>query len=201
LANPAREGEYITVQIINRSVLNAEQAPAGTPAMNTSKNYHFEAPLVEESELDEISSSSGEDNGDLVFDQGRTDSVVSGVFDEGGYLYTQKRLIENVDENKGIINTEFARVAKSFENDVYSDKEIAVVGYWKQLPSNLFKCYHYFYIPTPMKRAIKDVSTSVLYLVLYLGRKNEIFFFYKQKDAVGNNSITIGILDQGIIKR
>ena len=88
MANPAKEGEYITVQIINRSVLNSEQAPAGAPAMNKSENYHFEAPLVEESEMDEMSSSSGEDAGDQVYDIGRTESVVSGALDEGGYLYT-----------------------------------------------------------------------------------------------------------------
>ena len=38
------------------------------------------------------------------------------------------------------------------EEVIKKDSEMAIIGFWKQADKDVFKCYHYFYVPNPMMR-------------------------------------------------
>ena len=82
--------------------------------------------------------------------------------------------------------------------ETYLDKDIAVIGFWRNTPKNTLQCYHYFYVPNPMKRAIKQVGASVLYQLLYTGSQGEVFFFFSDPENKGNEKVNLAILDTNI---
>ena len=136
------------------------------------------------------------DNEDVVSADGdQSDEIKENSVDDNDLgrnlsLFDQRRLAERIDPEKGVKAQEFAKLVKTddlnLEESNHEKKEecledeFAIIGYWKQ-SQNVFSCYHFFYVPTPMKRAIKDDGQTVLYQLLYTGLKNEIFFFFKQK--------------------
>ena len=153
-------------------------------------------PLIEDSEQ-EVSSSSGDEGLDVIREQ---QSEVNGLgsldlSNAPDYMYSSNRLMEEVDENLGIQSIEFARIGQTMSREVCPEKEVAIIAYWKQTPSHVFKCYHYFYVPNPMKRVIKDVADATLHQMLYTGQKGEIFFFYKQINQLGFKFVKLGIVD------
>ena len=48
---------------------------------------------------------------------------------------------------------------------------------------------------TPLKRAIKQVGSTVLYQLLYTGAQGEVFFFFKDQESRGKSNINLAILD------
>jgi hypothetical protein len=105
-----------------------------------------------------------------------------------GNLYED--LNEAVDEVDGIENDEYARLKYVPDNAESCDQsEVAVIGFWKLTTNQVFRCYHFFYVPNPMKREVKDIEGTDLQQVLYTGVApapevpGDIFFFYK--DDIG----------------
>ena len=97
----------------------------------TYERYGLEVPLVESEQ--EVSSSSGEEVEEELIKEERPGSQVAGLGsnDLSGSLYDSKRLMEQIDENRGIQSSEFARVTKSSEEETCSEKDIAIIGFWK----------------------------------------------------------------------
>ena len=74
---------------------------------------------------------------------------------------------------------------------------MAVIGFWKLTNDQVFRCYHFFYVPNPMMREVKDIEGTDLQQVLYTGVApapqvpGDIFFFYKDS----NGRLNHGIID------
>ena len=105
-----------------------------------------------------------------------------------GNLYED--LNEAVDEVDGIENDEYARLKYVADNAESCDQsEIAVIGFWKLTNNQVFRCYHFFYVPNPMMREVKDIEGTDLQQVLYTGVApapevpGDVFFFYKDESG------------------
>jgi len=119
-----------------------------------------------------------------------------------GGLYED--LLEQVDEVDGIENEEYARLKYVPDNAESCDaRDVAVIGFWKLTDDSVFRCYHFFYVPNPMMREVKDIEGTDLQQVLYTGVAPEpqvpgdIFFFYKDEDGWLNHAIiNLGLNEQ-----
>ena len=62
--------------------------------------------------------------------------------------------------------------------------QVAIIAFWRLDAEGEFDCYKHFKVPNPMKREIRrsgrPESTLAVKQVLYHGRRNEIYFFYKE---------------------
>ena len=45
--------------------------------------------------------------------------------------------------------------SENMEQTLKMNTEMAIIGFWKKNEKQEFKCYHYFYIPTPMRREMR----------------------------------------------
>ena len=60
-----------------------------------------------------------------------------------------------IEKNKRPISQEMASTMK-----VHS--EMAIIGYWRKNIKEEFKCYHYFYIPSPLRRETRRADRKVM---------------------------------------
>ena len=82
--------------------------------------------------------------------------------------------------------------------------EKAIVGFWKMNSKQEFKCYHYFYVPTPLKREIrksdrkdwgkKSNATANVYQILHRGHNDDIFIVFNEDEK-----LSIGILNLDLV--
>ena len=106
-------------------------------------------------------------------------------------LYAKATLIEDVDVVTGIQNAEYAEFEKDREREENEAVEIAIIGFWRMKEEGVFRCIQSFTVPNPMKRQVADTGGTVLYQVLFGGKKDkDIFFFYEHK-----NHLRLGVLD------
>ena len=107
-------------------------------------------------------------------------------------LYADANLMEEVDAIEGIENKEYARLKPFKGTEMCDDREIAIVGFWHLTSKQVFRCYHFFMVPSPMKREIKDTEGTVLKQVLFTGNRpsidnelgdkpGDVFFFYERQ--------------------
>ena len=173
------------MQFVTRSLFKAYNVPGAKSKIKTFDTYSLEVPIME-SEGEEISSSSEEEGQEEIKEE-KLGSEVSGLglIDNSQPLFDERRMLEQVDETKGITSQEFATVVQKEYTETYLDKDIAVIGFWKNTPKNILQCYHYFYVPNPLKRAIKQVGGIALYQLLYTGAQGEVFFFFSDPENKG----------------
>ena len=62
------------------------------------------------------------------------------------------------EEEEGIKEEPFARVEESGAAANPQQTQVAVIGFWRQTEQKVFYCHHYFYVPNPMKRQIKEAD-------------------------------------------
>ena len=66
--------------------------------------------------------------------------------------------MEKVEELEGIKSDEFKKIRPFINPEAVDDPEIAIIGFWNLTKNHVFRCYHYFLVPNPMKREIKDTK-------------------------------------------
>ena len=87
---------------------------------------------------------------------------------------------EQVNQVSGIQFTEFAKLSKQRDCTRNKFTRIAVIAYWSMNADKVFECKHYFIVPNPMRRQVKEVNGTALYQVLYKGQDDKWFFFYQE---------------------
>ena len=82
---------------------------------------------------------------------------------------------------------EFAILQEAETFDITPDEnpksdEYAIIGFWRKDKNQRFQCYHFFRIPNPFKRLIREQNGKVMYEVLFPGLNKEIFCFMNIKE-------------------
>ena len=113
IPNPSKEGEYITVQFVKRSLLKAYNVPGARQRNATFDTYSLEVPQVESD--GESSSSSSDEEGQEEIKEEKSSSHVSGLslIDNSLPLFDERRMLEQIDETQGIKSYEFAKVVQN----------------------------------------------------------------------------------------
>ena len=79
-------------------------------------------------------------------------------------LCAPDRINETVDQVNGIKFSEFAKLKKksNITPMMMKTEKIAVIAMWRLNECKVFECYHFFLVPNPMKRTIKEVEGTEL---------------------------------------
>ena len=117
------------------------------------QNYELAMPK-EDSDNEDVVSADGDQSDEI-----KENSVDDNDLGRNLSLFDQRRLAERIDPEKGVKAQEFAKLVKTddlnLEESNHEKKEecledeFAIIGYWKQ-SQNVFSCYHFFYVPTPI---------------------------------------------------
>ena len=64
-----------------------------------------------------------------------------------------------------------------------------MVAFWDLHETDVFNCTHFFKIPNPRKRIVRDVDGTILYQVLFTSQHtNDVFFFWKGNEIHLDNN-------------
>ena len=103
------------------------------------------------------------------------------------------------------IKKNLTAVSDEMKQTMATGVEMAIIGFWSKNDKDEFKCYHYFYVPNPMKREIRrsdrkdwqgNQSTISVHQILYYGHDgDDVFFFFNKSKVDKKFDISIGILN------
>ena len=111
---------------------------------------------------------------------------------------------KNLDSSVGVKGNDLANLVESPSMSLAGCEECAMVAFWDfDKDSNSHNCRRFFYVPYPKTRTIKSSEINSVEQFLYVGKNDEVFFFYedsymtmeKQKESGKEAKICIGIVD------
>ena len=112
--------------------------------------------------------------------------------------------MKNLNPNTGVVEHELASLKPIYNSPLKGCEEFAVIGFWDfRHEYNRHKCERFFYVPYPMTRTVKDSDMNKVKQLLYVGKNDEVFFFFEDNYETKNQfmsddhnaKVCLGIID------
>ena len=175
--NPHNPDEFITVQIVKKQYRTISE---DNPQFKQEEAHSYQEFYC----LNKVGGGGSDKDDDFKSVRSLEDSDIEGA--EHDLTSIEVERTYDIVRDKAFSSEEH----KQIEMDEY-----AIIGFWRQNDEDqkdktprkgareqLYECYHFFHIPNPVKRTIRNTQEGQMYEVIFPGEKEELFCFMQMKE-------------------